>query len=108
MSVSQVDSGTVTADGTEQTVDTISNGGVYVWAVDLSNMASGDSVTLRVKDKVLSGGSAVLAFEETYTGAQAVDWVCSEPIAAAHEITFTLEQTAGTNRQYAWSTRSVT
>lgn len=107
MAVTQVDSGTVTADGTEQTVDTQTAGGVYVWAVDLSNLAAGDSVTLRVKDKILAAGSAVLAFEQTFTGAQDIDWVCSEPVATAHEITFTLEQTAGTNRDFPWSVRAV-
>ena len=107
MAVAQVDSGTLAANGSEQTADTISAAGAYVWVVDLSNMASGDTVVLRVKDKVLSGGSAVLAFEQTYSGAQAVDWVCSDVVVTAHEVTFTLHQTAGTNRNFDWSTRSV-
>ena len=78
-----------------------------MFAVDLSNMQAGDTVVLRVKDKVLSSGSEVLAFEQSYSGAQSLDWVCSEPIAAAHSISLTLHQTAGTNRNYDWSTRSV-
>jgi hypothetical protein len=104
--ITEITSGTTLADGTEQTLDTRSAAGTYLIAVDLSAMVSGDVVTLRVKDKVLSGGSAVTAFEQTYRGAQTEDVVYSEPVPAAHGTVFTLQQTAGTNRSFPWSVRS--
>lgn len=108
MAIAEVTSGTQTAVlDTEHTLATETSAEIYVLAVNLANMVSGDVTILRVKPKVLSGGSATLAFTETFTGAQPVDVVYSEPIPSAHSVAFTLEQTDGTGRNYEWSVLKV-
>ena len=48
-------SGTLTTDGTEQTLNTSVFVGVHVVQVDLSAMQAGDTVVLRAKTKTLTG-----------------------------------------------------
>ncbi len=104
MALSESTSGTQTATiSTEHTLATETAASVYILAVNLTNMVSGDVTTLRVKPKVLTGGSNTLAFEATFTGAQGVDVVYSEPVPSVHSAVFTLQQTAGTGRAYEWS-----
>lgn len=104
MAITQVTSGTQTATiSTEHTLTTQTAAEIYVLAVNLANMASGDTTTLRVKTKVLTGGASTLAFEQQYVGAQTEDVSYSPPIPSAHQIVVTLQQTAGTGRSYEWS-----
>ncbi len=94
-----------TADGTEQVLAAITDSGVYVLIVHMENMLASDQTILRVKQKVLSGGALQTNLAVTFDDAQ-VDpdklqatygFVCPQGM------TFTLEQTAGTNRDYDWS-----
>jgi hypothetical protein len=104
MALSQVAQGTQTATlDTEHSLNTQTGSTVYVLAVNLANMVEADIVTLRVKTKVLSGGAAALAFTATFSGAQPVDVVYSEPVPSAHSAEFTLEQTDGVGRNYEWA-----
>jgi len=104
-SISQVTQGTHTPSGldTEETLTTQTDAEVYILVVNLTNMASGDTTILRIKPKVLTGGAAALAFSQSFTGAQTEVVVYSEPIASAHSVAFTLEQTDGTARAYEWA-----
>lgn len=103
-SIEQVASGTQTATlDVEHSLDVETSAEVYVLVVNLANLTTGDVVVLRVKPKVLSGGSAALAFEQAYSGPQTEDVVYSEPVPSAHSVTFTLEQTDGTGRAFEWS-----
>lgn len=103
-SIEQVTSGTQSATlDTEHSLTTQTAAEVYVLAVNLTNMASGDITILRVKTKVLTGGSAALAFIETFSGAQTQKVAYSDPIPSAHSVECTLEQTDGTGRSYEWS-----
>lgn len=107
-SIAQVTSGTQSATlDTEHTLSTQTDAEVYVLAVNLSNMQAGDATTLRVKAKVVSSGSAALAFERTYVDAQTEDVAYSNPVPSAHSVTCTLEQTDGTGRSYEWSVLKV-
>lgn len=105
MTISSSSNGTQTATiSTEHTLDTITAAGVYVLVVDMSNLANGDTVELRAKTKVLSGGSAAQDFcasfleragrsgEEKHTRA-----ICG------FRCVFTLKQTAGTGRALGWN-----
>ncbi len=104
MAVTEVASGTQAATiGTEHTLSTQTGAGVYTLVVDLADLAAGDIVTLRLKTKVLSGGASRLAFVAEYAHAQAAPAAVSVPVPVAHEITATLEQTAGTGRSFDWS-----
>jgi len=95
--------GTILADGTEQTLATVTTAGSYVLHVDLSALADGDTVVLRLKSRVLSGGTDRLAYEASFSHAQGTPLTYSIPVPTAHQIIATLEQTAGTNRSYDWS-----
>ncbi len=99
-----IDDDQLVADGTEQTVVTSAVAGVFVFAIDLENMASGDSITIRIKTKVLSSSTSREVVQAIYTDAQ-VDpdiHVESIPIVSPQEVVVTVEQTAGTNRNYQW------
>lgn len=53
MALTLVASGTITLDGTEQTVNaTITNAGVYELHLDLNAMAADDALEVRSKEKV--------------------------------------------------------
>ena len=105
MSVTVIASGTQTAViSTEHTLATTSGPGVYVFWVDKANLASGDTVELRLKTKILGGGTVRVLYIDTFTGAQPVDdmLTCSVPVVSDQAVTFTLKQTAGTGRQFPW------
>ena len=97
-----VNDGSQTATGGEDTLDTITAAASYVLMVDTSNMALGDKLTLRAKVKVRSVGTTRLAYTASYAQVQGDPVKLSIPIASTNEVVFTLEQTAGTNRAYAW------
>lgn len=92
--------GTLTATGVEQTVTTISNAGNYVFTVDLSLMQAGDVTILKIYRKVLTGGALRLAYQQTFYGVQDTPVQISVPFPSSYSCSFTLQQSAGTLRQY--------
>ena len=96
MSINET-TGNVTADGSEQTLATETTAGVYVLWVDLSNLADGDSVILRLKSKVRSSSTSRQVYSAAYANATA------DGNIQAHEAVATLEQDGGVNRTYDWS-----
>ena len=104
MATAQVTSGTQTATiNTEHTLTTQATAKTYVLAVDLGAMANGDVVELRLKAKVLTGGTNETVYRATYAHAQSEPHVQSVPVASPHEFIATLKQTAGTGRSFDWS-----
>ena len=106
-SLTNVVSGTQAATiGTEHTLSTQTTADVFVLAVNVSNMASGDTLELRAKTKVLTGGVAVQATLFTLTGDQTeeVAWI---EVPSEWSCEFSLKQTAGTGRSYEWSVAKV-
>lgn len=109
MTIANAANGTQAATiSTEHTLATETAVGVYVLTVDLSNMASGDTMTLRAKVKTLTGSTSTKESSITFTGAQDPAVFQSKPIAVEHEVVFTLQQTAGTGRSFPWSLAVVT
>lgn len=105
MALTVTNSGTLTADGSEQTLGAERvDGKTYVLQVDLSNMTSADVIEIRVKGKVTSGGATRMFHKAVTTGvqAQAYPGLQTPPIVAPHSVTFTLKQTAGTNRAFPY------
>jgi hypothetical protein len=100
--------GTLTADGTEQTVyinDAPSNTFEPVKVqVDCTNMALGDVVVLRLYYRIIFGGNLIKKDEVTLNGAQDPELKNIELEPNRYGIQVTLEQTAGTNRDYDWAT----
>jgi hypothetical protein len=103
MALTLVDSGTKTTDGTEQTLSSQTNSGTYVLAIDLGAMANGDVVEIRIKTKVLSGGTSRLAYFATYANAQGVPNVYSVPVPANIEFVATVKRVSGSDRAYPWA-----
>lgn len=103
--------GTVTADGSEQTlfIEDVPLGchAPRRLVVDLDNMAGGDTTVLRVYYRILAGGGLQLETYASYTGADGGLANSMKLVShALHENRFgiqvTLEQTAGVNRDYDW------
>jgi hypothetical protein len=97
--------------GTEHTLrdETGSEGNVLDAIVDLGNMASGDTVEIRVYMKALSGGTIHRAYYQKFVGSQDDEGNLKSPIiyvpatTATSEWKLTLKQTAGTGRNYDWT-----
>lgn len=93
--------GTLTADGTEQTVWSVTTNKYFSGQVDLQNMQTGDTVVMRRYVKVRSASTQTLEWAETYTNAQTGQNVINFPPWPADVLyAVTLQQTAGTNRAY--------
>lgn len=92
---------------TEHTLATVTDAGTYVLAVDVSNLANGDELELRAKEKVLTGSTAAQSVYAAYAHAQTNSVVHLLPVASPHEVAFTLKQTAGTGRSFDWSVREL-
>ena len=104
MAISSIGSGTQTATvDTEHVLDTETDPGVYMLVVDTANMVNGDYLTLKIKVKCLSGGTSRIAFQATYAHIQAEPIKYSPPVPADIELVVTLEQDAGTSRDFPWS-----
>lgn len=104
MALTVTDTGTLTASSSEQTLGTSrTDGKTYVCQVDLANMAAGDVVELRAKVKVTSGGTERTLYRATFANAQPYAAVQTPPIPAPYQVTFTVKQSAGTNRDYPYA-----
>ncbi len=90
--------------GTEHTLAAPTTAGTRVLIVDVSNMAAGDALELRIKAKVLAGGTIRVAYKTVFYGAQDTDDLIknSIPEPSDNGATFTLKQTAGTGRNFDW------
>lgn len=71
--------------------------------VDTSNMVVGDVLILRAKVKVKTGGTARTVARATFRDAQELAASLSIPVPNIYGIVFTLEQNAGTSRNFDWS-----
>ena len=98
------DNGTTSAltIGTETTLATDTNNGTFVLEVDVSNLAIGDLLEIRVYTITLSGGSLIQAWKGTYQHSQINNHKISPPVASDQSIKCTIKQVAGTGRTFAW------
>jgi len=95
--------------GTEHVLASVNQAGVYQGWVDLSTMAAGDLVELRVYRVVKAGGVSRPVHKDTFQGVQDPDAVIVRTEGLANSLTdtdalkFTLKQTAGTGRSFDYS-----
>ncbi len=97
-------SGTLTASGSEQTIKEITRVGRVQGYIDFTNMASGDSTTIRTYLKIKSGGSYILQGQRTLKNTQSpakLMYFLEYP-TTNYGFKITLEQSKGTNRNYDW------
>ena len=94
--------GTVVMDGTEKNVvlDEISGNPQRFLEgyIDLSPMASGDTIVIRQYMKITATGGYVKYAEESYSGAQSLPLLYIVTKPGRYGIRITAQQTAGTNR----------
>jgi len=109
MAVTAFGSGTQTATvTTEHQLADVNAAGVYTFHVDTSNMAAGDILELRVYQMELTSGTSRVLFFHAYYGAQPTDDLQKVSLPIGNDLTdstslrFSLKQTFGTGRQYAW------
>ena len=94
---------TLTADGTEQTViESTSIGEIEGW-IDLANMASGDTVIIKVYAKMKSGGTYRRYDSTTYSDAQTNPAIHLIKLSAEYGFKVTLQQTAGSYRTFDYN-----
>lgn len=106
MAVSENTGGSQTATiNTEHTLATITAAGTYQLVVDISNLADGDELELRIKVKARSGSTSRVVFVGTYAHDPGSDGevAISPPTPAPHEFVATLKQVAGTGRAFDWA-----
>lgn len=108
MSLTVTASGTQSATvGTEHTLTTLTAGKTYTLHVDCNAMSHGtgtaDELELRIKTKVLSGGTERDTYSATFVGAQDIPIKISLPVPVPQTATVTLKQTAGTGRSFPWA-----
>jgi hypothetical protein len=98
--------GSVTMDGTEKNVvlDEVSgNPSRFLEGyIDLSPMASGDTIVVRQYMKIASAGNYVKNAEETYSGAQSLPLLYIVTKPGRYGIKVTAQQTAGTYRSLTY------
>jgi len=103
--------GTLTADGNEQTLY-IDNKPLGLWrplnlVLDLDAMQGGDTIAVKVYHRLSDAGTLKILAYHTWTGAdgglangEVLDSI--ELVPNRHGWKLTLQQTAGTNRDYPW------
>jgi hypothetical protein len=96
-------SGTQTAViGTEHSLATSTNNGLFVFEVDMTNLAAGEVVELRVKGITLTGGAVGQMWKATYQAPLPNVRVRSVGDPSDISITVTLKQVSGTGRAFPW------
>ena len=88
--------------GTESSLATSTTNATFVYEVDMSALASGEVVELRVKGTTLTGGTAGLMWKATYQAPLVCVRVQSPPVASDISINVTLKQLSGTARAFPW------
>lgn len=113
MAISEAYAGSQTATiNTEHVLNTSTpetTDGIYQFLVDCANMAAGDILELRLKEKCGAATTQRVAMKATLSGDQNTDdelWV-SPSLILMHGWDFTLKQTAGTGRAFPFSIRKV-
>jgi hypothetical protein len=92
---------------TEHALHTNTGAKSFLLVVDLSVLANGDELELRAKAKILPGGTRKQMDLAVFQHAQADPVAIFGPYPSAHDLEFTLKQTAGTGRAFDWAVWSV-
>lgn len=89
---------------TEHTLATVTDAGTYQLVVDAANLASGETLTLRIYGKARSSDTEQLLYEALFAGeAITAPLLASLAVVSPHHAKFTLEQNGGTGRAFPWA-----
>ena len=98
--------GQTLADGTVQTLATVTANKYLQFSINLTPMQPGDTLKVRILKKVHSGGTLAQFMVETYSGDRTIEplspVVDTGPFWIATQMRVTIEQTAGTFRTFDW------
>ena len=92
--------GTITADGTEQTLIEVTTTYNVDGFIDLSQMEAGDKVIIRLYGRIKSGGDYRLYEEAEFSGVQAKPLVYVHRRPTRYGWKVTLQQTEGTYKSF--------
>jgi len=98
--LSTVAQGTVTADGTEQTIIEYTGKASLSGYIDLSNMEDGDTVTVRLYVKIKGEGDYRLYHAETFNGRQEEPALYILPKVTGIAYKVTIQQTRGSYKSF--------
>lgn len=108
MAVVVESSGTqVAVIGTEHTLAAPATAKTRQLVVDLSALAAGEVVELRVKRPALAAGAVGTWTSAVFRGVVSDPVVLSVPCPSPHGATFTLRQTSGAGRSFPWSVETL-
>ena len=99
-SISQLSSGNIDADGSEQLLTEYAGAGKISGYIDLSEMGSGDEIIIRQYVKVLSTSPYQKYAEETYSGVQNPPLLYLQRRETDIGMKVTLQQTLGVYRKF--------
>lgn len=100
-------SGSQTADGAEDSLASGTAAGAYQLSLDTHNMADGDVLEVRAYDKPGAGATKRQVMYYSLANAQSDPSHASPIVVTDAYIEFSIKQTAGVNRVYAWAVRNV-
>lgn len=113
MAITSAYAGTATVGTTEYslvnnstTLASSTNVGVYQVFIDTINMASGDQYEIRIKEKVISGGTQYTIYTSVIDGSQSSPFV-SPTLVLMNGWDVTMDKVTGTDRSFSWSIRKV-
>ncbi len=81
----------------------ITTAGAYLRYLNVSNLALGDTLEVRVYTEVLSGDTPAIVMLRTLQNAVIEPIVFTPIYPIVNEIKFSLNQTAGTGRAFKWN-----
>ena len=96
-------SGTLIADGTEQTLIEYSGVARISGYIDLQNMESGDTIIIRYYVKFSENGEYKKYYEDSYSGAQSYPALYFAPRESYVAIKITLQQTSGAFKSFQYN-----
>lgn len=97
--------GTLTATGAEDTIkEILTTINKLHCFIDMTNMAASDTVVIRQYMTIKAAGSPIKYAEETFNDVQALPMLYIVTKPARYGIKITLEQTAGSYRDFDWET----
>jgi hypothetical protein len=73
--------------------------------LDLSALAAGDQVEMKIYEKIAGGGTQRLIDTATFTGVQSVPIYVHPPLHLKYGWDVTLKKLSGTDRSISWSLR---
>jgi hypothetical protein len=105
MPTSQAENTQACTIGTEHTLTTITDAGIYVLSLNLNPLAAGDIIEARAYVKVRSASTERVLYVDAWADDQPVDDEVKffVPIPTLYSVKFTLKQTAGTGRSIEWA-----